>query len=216
LSYTTFEYHNPRVSSQTFQDADGLSVSVDVTNTGKMAGKEIIQVYVHDHKSSLARPPKELKGFAKVELLPGETKTVTVTLDFRAFAYYHPAYRQWITEDGEFDILIGASSSDIRCTKTVTLISTLDLPSILNRESTFSEWAEDPRGVSVLGPMYQQMIDQMRVRFGDADHEALGMDPKGFMMEMPLAGVLNFLAIPVPATPEETVDELLARVYSTD
>ena len=107
---------------------DGLTVSVDVTNTGKVAGKEVVQVYVHDHKSGLVRPPKELKGFAKVELQPGETKTVTLALDFRAFAYYHPAYKQWITEDGEFDILIGASSADIRCIQTVTLQSTLELP----------------------------------------------------------------------------------------
>ena len=138
MSYTTFDYGNPKVSSQTFQDVDGLTVSVEVTNTGKMTGKEVIQVYVHDHKSRLVRPVKELKGFAKVELQPGETKTVTVFLDFRAFAYYHPAYRQWITEDGEFDILIGASSTDIHCTSTVTLHSTLELPSILHREFDFA------------------------------------------------------------------------------
>ncbi len=116
LSYTTFAYSNPRVSAKNFKDVDGLTVSVDVTNTGKMAGKEIVQVYVHDQKSGLVRPPKELKGFAKVELQPGETSTVSIELDFRAFAYYHPEYKQWITEDGEFDILIGASSADIRCT----------------------------------------------------------------------------------------------------
>ncbi len=106
MSYTTFIYKNPKVSAVTFRDVDGLTVSVDVTNTGKVAGKEVVQVYVHDRKSRLVRPPKELKGFAKVELQPGETKTVTLALDFRAFAYYHPAYKQWITEDGEFDILI--------------------------------------------------------------------------------------------------------------
>ncbi len=131
LSYTTFDYQNPRVSLQTFRDVDGLTVSVDVTNTGKFAGKEVVQVYVHDQKSELVCPLKELKGFAKVELQPGETKTVSVSLDFRSFAYYHPAYSQWITEDGAFDILIGASSTDIRCTKTVTLQSTCELPSIL-------------------------------------------------------------------------------------
>ncbi len=92
LSYTTFEYQNPRVSAQTFRDVDGVTVSVDVTNTGKRAGKEVVQVYVHDKKSKLTRPPKELKGFAKVELQPGETKTVSIPLDFRSFAYYHPGY----------------------------------------------------------------------------------------------------------------------------
>ncbi len=147
LSYTTFEYKNPRFSLQTFRDIDGLTVFVDVTNTGKFAGKEVVQVYVHDQKSELVRPPKELKGFAKVELQPGETKTVSISLDFRSFAYYHPAYSQWITEDGAFDILIGASSADIRCTRTVTLQSTCELPSILNRDSTLREWTEDPHAV---------------------------------------------------------------------
>jgi beta-glucosidase len=214
LSYTTFNYQNLRVSSQTFQDVDGLTVSVDVTNTGKLVGKEIVQVYVHDHKSSLVRPSKELKGFAKVELQSGETKTVTVSLGFRAFAYYHPAYKQWITEDGEFDILIGASSTDIRCTKTVMLNSTIELPSILNRESTLREWTEDPRGMSVLGPLYQQMNDQMRADFGGNDSEQIGMDPIGFLMDTPLTGLLHFLGGSMPTSPEETVDELLARVHS--
>ncbi len=140
LSYTTFAYSNPAVSASTFKDVDGLTVQVDVTNTGAMAGKEVVQVYVHDHKSNLVRPPKELKGFAKIELQPGETKTVAIHLDWRAFAYYHPAYQQWVTENGGFDILIGASSADIRCTKTVTLQSTQERPSILNRESTPREW----------------------------------------------------------------------------
>ena len=215
MSYTTFDYRNPKVSSQTFRDVDGLTVSVDVTNTGKMAGKEVVQVYVHDHKSRLVRPPKELKGFVKVELQPGETKTVTVSLDFRAFAYYHPAYRQWITEDGEFDILIGASSADIRCTKTVTLHSTLELPSILNRESTLREWTEDPRGMSVLAPLYERIIDQMRAKFAGDDSDQIGMDPMGFLMDSPLTGLFHFLGSSMPTSPEEMVDELLAKVYSS-
>jgi beta-glucosidase len=214
MSYTTFDYQNPRISSQTFRDVDGLAVSIDVTNTGKMAGKEVVQVYVHDHQSKLVRPPKELKGFAKVELQPGETKTVTIALDFRAFAYYHPSYGQWITEDGEFDILIGASSADIRHTETVKLQSTLELPSILNRESTLREWMDDPRGKSVLAPLYEQLNDEMRANFGGTDSEEIGMDPIGFLMDSPLTSLLHFLGSFIPTSPEETVDELLAKVYS--
>ena len=105
---------------------------------------------------SLVRPQKELKGFAKVELQPGETKTVSIALDFRAFAYYHPRYQQWITEDGEFDILIGASSADIRHTLTTTLESTLDLPCLIDKESTIREWMADPRGAAVLGPAFRK------------------------------------------------------------
>ena len=156
-SYTTFEYSSPKVSASSFKDVDGLTVSVDVKNAGQMAGKETVQVYVHDHKSDLVRPPKELKGFAKVELQPGETKTVTIPLDFRAFAYYHPTYKSWITEDGEFSILIGSSSADIRHTEVVTLESTLELPSILNRQSTIREWQNDPRGRAVVDPIVNSM-----------------------------------------------------------
>jgi beta-glucosidase len=212
LSYTTFEYKNPRVSADSFRDVDGLSVYVDVTNTGTVAGKEVVQVYVHDHQAKLVRPPKELKGFAKVELQPGETKTVTVSLDFRAFAYYHPAYKQWITEAGEFDILFGASSADIRCTKTVSLQCTLNLPSILTRDSTLREWMEDSRGVSVLAPFIQKMIEEMQSKFGG--DQAIGMDPMGFLMDMPLANLLNFMGDALPALPEVMVDEFLEQVHN--
>ena len=166
LSYTTFAYSNARASAQTFRDVDGLTVTVDVTNTGHMAGKEIVQVYVHDRASGLVRPEKELKGFAKVALQPGETQSVAIKLDFRAFAYYHPEYKQWITEDGDFDILIGSSAADIRHTLAVTLESTLSLPCILDRESTIREWMADPRGKAVFGPFYAQMEEQSRKMFG--------------------------------------------------
>ena len=78
-------------------------------------------------------------------------------LDFRAFAYYHPEYKQWITEDGDFDLLIAASAADIRQTLTVTLESTLNLPCILDKESTIREWMDDPRGKLVFGSFYAQM-----------------------------------------------------------
>jgi beta-glucosidase len=213
LSYTTFAYNHPQVSASTFKDVDGLTVKVDVTNTGSVAGKEVVQVYVHDHKSNLVRPPKELKGFAKVELQPGETRTVTVHLDSRAFAYYHPAFKQWITESGEFDVLIGASSADIRCIQTVTLQSTLELPCILNRESTLREWLDDPRGKPVFEPLFKTLAAQMAALLGggDGDAGAMGMDPTGMMMDMPLRDILHFQerALPVPA--DEFIDGLLAQ-----
>jgi beta-glucosidase len=215
MSYTTFAYKNPKVSAASFKDVDGLTVSVDVTNTGKVAGKEVVQVYVHDHKSRLVRPPKELKGFAKVELQPGETKTVTVALDFRAFAYYHPAYQQWITEDGEFDILIGASVNDIRCTQTVTLQSTQDLPSLLNRESTLRDWMEDPRGKRVLEPLFEQFTAQMRATF-DAHKDEVGssgMETMNFMMELPLRDIFYFQEAGLLMPPEDLVDGLLTQVH---
>ena len=218
LSYTDFAYSNPKVSATTFRDADGLTVTVDVTNTGDMAGKEIVQVYVHDQKSGLARPQKELKGFAKVELQPGETKSVSISLDFRAFAYYHPEYKQWITEDGDFEILIAASAADIRHSLTVTLESTLSLPCLLDKESTIREWMADPRGKVVFSPFYEQMEAHSRKMFGGGDERygnesAIGMDIMDMMNDMPLVSVLLFQqgALTMPA--EDMVEDLLTQVH---
>jgi len=214
-SYTTFTYSSPRLSTSNLKDTESLVVSVDVTNSGAVAGKEIVQVYVSDLVSKLARPIKELKGFAKVELKPGETKTVSVSLDFRSFAYYHPGYRQWITENGEFDILIGASAEDIRFTQRVTLQSTLNLPCILDKESTIKDWLEDPRGKVVFEPMHQQMKAKMAGLLGgeEGDDAAIGMDPMLFMMDMPLVSMLYFQDKDLPLTPDELVDDLLLKAH---
>lgn len=224
LSYTTFKYSNPSISATKFKDVDGLTVTVDVTNTGAVAGKEIVQVYVHDQKSALVRPQKELKGFAKVTLEPGETQTVLIQLDFRAFAYYHPEYKQWITEDGDFDILIAASAADIRHTLTVTLESTLDLPCILDMESTVREWMSDPRGKVVFGPMYAMMEEQTRKMFSGGEEEgknerygtdgSIGMDIMDMVGDMPLVSILMWQKDAMPMHPEDLVAGMLAQVRS--
>ena len=224
LSYTTFKYSNPKVSATKFKDVDGLTVTVDVTNMGKVAGKEIVQVYIHDQKSALVRPQKELKGFAKVALEPGETKTVSIQLDFRAFAYYHPEYKQWITEAGDFDILIAASAADIRHTLTVTLESTLNLPCILDMESTVREWMTDPRGKVVFGPMYAMMEEQTRKMFSGGEEEgknerygtdgSIGMDIMDMVGDMPLVSILMWQKDAMPMHPEDLVAGMLAQARS--
>lgn len=216
MSYTTFTYTNPKVSAVSFRDVDGLTVAVDVTNTGKLAGKEIVQLYVHDHASSIVRPPKELKGFAKVELQPGETKTVSLKLDLRAFAYYHPAYQQWVTEDGDFDILIGASSTDIRCVLTVSLQSTNKLPSLLKRLSTVREWMEDQRGKNVLCSFLLKQPAKIQSGFGGVKADGIGLDPKNFVMDMPLPNKFHEYEDLLPSSPEDVVDGLLAKLRATD
>ncbi len=214
LSYTTYEYSNLVVSAKDITDQEGVSVFVDVTNTGSYAGTETVQLYVHDQKSSLARPPKELKGFARVALQPGETKTVNIKLDFRSFAFYHPGYKQWITEDGDFDLLIGASSADIRQQTTLHVRSTQKLPSLLNRESTIRSWLEDPIGSKVFSPFFKLMQENMASTFGSGneDQETIGMDMMGFLLEMPLMGILHFQEKILPQSPETIVDMLLDQV----
>ncbi len=160
--------------------------------------------------------PKELKGFAKVELQPGETQTVTVHLDFRAFAFYHPAYKRWVTEDGEFDILIGASAADIRSSQTVSLQSTLELPCVLNRKSSIRDWLNDPRGKPVINPIIQQMMAQMAHLFAAGGEEGKPPDVEALgILDMPLLTVLEFQEKDLPMPPDHLVNGMLKQVYSS-
>jgi beta-glucosidase len=118
LSYTSFRYGALKIKSS--GDA-AYVVSFEVTNTGKRAGAEVAQVYIAEKNPALARPPKELKGFAKLELKPGETKTATVALDARAFAFYDAGAKQWKAQADDFDVLVGRSSADIELRGRVTL-----------------------------------------------------------------------------------------------
>jgi beta-glucosidase len=120
LSYTTFEYGNLQLESE-YTLGEPIAVSVDVTNTGPVAGQQVVQLYVRDEESSLVRPEKELKAFAKLSLQPGETQTVTFALDERALSFYDDAKADWAVEAGAYTVLVGASSRDIRCTSRFTL-----------------------------------------------------------------------------------------------
>ncbi len=124
LSYTTFEYSDLRLDRNRITDRDTLTVRVKIKNSGRVAGQEVVQLYVRDVESTVFRPDKELKGFAKIALQPGETQEVTFELDQRAFAYYNTAMNAWHVESGAFEILVGASSRDIRLSATVEVEST--------------------------------------------------------------------------------------------
>jgi beta-glucosidase len=117
LSYTTFKYDKLAVTP----GAQSATVKLTVTNTGKVAGAEVVQLYVKPGQAAVKRPEKELKGFEKVFLKPGESKTVTLALPAEAFKYYSDAKKQWVLEPGKFDLLVGSSSRDIRLTGNVTL-----------------------------------------------------------------------------------------------
>ena len=121
LSYTTFKYGNLAVSPQSASGDVSVSVSFDITNTGTRDGAEIAQMYVSDTHASVPRPVKELKGSARVELKPGETKKVTLTLDRRALSFYDVNTKQWKAEPGEFKVMVGSSSEKIELTGSLTL-----------------------------------------------------------------------------------------------
>ena len=122
LSYTTFKYSDLTVSEEQLSNPDNVDVSLDVTNTGNRDGAEIVELYVSNSVSALKRPVKELKAFSKVWLKAGETKKVIMKLNKEAFQYYDPAKKQWVVEPGEFDILVGSSSRDLRLKHTITVI----------------------------------------------------------------------------------------------
>lgn len=126
LSYTTFEYSDIKLSSKEIKDTDTVTVSFKIKNTGDADGAEIAQLYVADKESTIFRPVKELKGFKKVFLKAGEEKEISIDLSKRAFAFYNIELGDWQVETGEFDILIGASSRDIKLSETMTVVSTSD------------------------------------------------------------------------------------------
>jgi beta-glucosidase len=151
LSYTSFRIEDVSVSVAGSVAGGDLAVTVaaSVTNTGQRAGAEVVQVYVGDIEASVARPLRELKGFVKVHLEPGETQQVSCQLDERAFAFWSRRFQQWVVESGEFTIAVGSSSRDLVATETITLDAPrLSLP--LGPDSTLHEWMEDERGRELL------------------------------------------------------------------
>jgi beta-glucosidase len=124
LSYTSFKYSDLKITDATSVDGSGAVIEFELANTGAREGAEVAQVYVQDVQSTLPRPLKELKGFKKVSLKPGAREKVSIALDRNAFAYFDPARPGWVAEAGEFKILAGSSSRDIRLEGAFTLRQT--------------------------------------------------------------------------------------------
>ncbi|MGN1417719.1 MAG: glycoside hydrolase family 3 C-terminal domain-containing protein [Acutalibacteraceae bacterium] len=124
LSYTQFKYSAMRVSKKNIKDTDKVTVSFKIKNVGSVAGAEVAQLYVADKKSTIFRPEKELKAFTKVYLEPGEETSVKFTLSKRAFAFFNVNTHDWCVESGEFEILVGASSRDIKLKSAVNVEAT--------------------------------------------------------------------------------------------
>lgn len=159
LSYTSFAYSNLSVNKKEIKDDETLMVSVDVTNTGAREGKEIVQLYVSDKSKTCRRPVKELKGYEKISLKAGETKTVTMTLDKRSFAWFNTRIHDWYAASGEYEIQIGASSRDIRLQTCIHLQSTRLLPLDITLNTTVGELLEDERS-RALGLFFKKKMDE--------------------------------------------------------
>ncbi len=196
LSYTSFAYSNLRLSAESIRDTDTLTAAVTVTNTGKRAGKAVVQLYVGDRESTVIRPVRELKGFEKIELQPGESREVTFTLDKRAFAYWNKELHDWHVESGEFVIEIGASSRDIVRRASVQVESTVSLPRHYDENSIFMDLMQDPKAMAVLRPYLDNAMSALGASGEDrseAAQDAITAEMNLAMMKyMPLRGLISF------------------------
>lgn len=183
LSYTTFALSGLEVTSRgsVADDTLAATVTVTVTNTGPVDGAEVVQVYVQDSVSDVARPVRELKGFAKVRLAAGASRSVTIELDQRAFAFWSVRHGRWAVEAGDFVIAVGPNSRDLPLSATVAV----DAPSLaapLTRDSTLAEWVNDPTG--------RQLIDR---EVADGQPGAvLSEELVGVIGTMPMSTLANF------------------------
>ena len=215
LSYTTWRYENLRLSETDITDRDSVEISVDVVNTGNVAGKEIVELYVRDIASSVPRPVKELKGFAKVACAPGERATVRFTLDKRSFAYYEPRISDWYAESGEYEILIGASSRDIRAAAKVCLTSTQTVAKKYDRFVTMGEIMASPAARAVMErtmggmQMPAPSEEEKRRLLDEEDDTDVAMDYAAMGMDMPLCKVADMTE---GIWTEERMEEILAAL----
>lgn len=171
LSYTGFEYSDIRLRKKNLTKGESTKVTFTIKNTGDVAGAEIAQVYVGKPESRVFRAPKELKGFVKVYLEPGEEKKVSVELDDRAFAFWNTATDGWCVESGEYNILVGASSRDIRLEAAVKMKSEDDATIVDLRESA---------GVYFDGDPARAREDDFRVIYGGEFKNAPEITPDSY------------------------------------
>ena len=201
LSYTSFDYSNLKIDKQEIDDTETVQISVTVKNTGEVAGKEIVQLYVRDVESSVIRPEKELKSFEKVDLRPGESKEVTFVLDKRAFAYYNVDLKDWHVESGVFEFLIGKSAADIEFKGSIQVNSTVSVKKLIHRNTTMGDVLKDPILSRILN-------DEALAKLKGVGPFAMGEDPdaaemfQAFMKFLPLRALATF-------NPEKFSEEML-------
>ncbi|GEL95332.1 glycoside hydrolase family 3 C-terminal domain-containing protein [Cellulomonas composti] len=201
LTYTSFDWSDLAVAVEGAGDSARVSVALTVTNVGPRAGAEVVQVYVRDPESTLVRPVRELRAFAKVALEPDESHRVELTLDARALSFWHPALGRWVVEGGEFVVEAASSSRDLRLSATVHVDSEpIVLP--LTRWSTIHEWVSHPTGHPIL-----------RDAFAAAGAPALDGPELAWAADVPLKVLSDWNGTPLTA---DDLDALLAAVAATE
>ena len=195
LSYTTFEYSDLKLSSKNILDTDKLEVSVKITNTGKVSGKEIVQLYVSELTGTHEdRPVKELKAFTIVQLNPKESKVVTMTLDKRSFAFWNTEIGDWYAPTGEYLISAGASCTDIRLTAKVNVTSTAKGVFKINENTVLEEMLEHPVAAKCAEPLVKSFMDEMLGDRSESEKESVSDEMMLAMLRsMPLRALRSFI-----------------------
>ena len=211
LSYTTFEYSDFQLDKKEMSDKDTLEVSVKVKNTGNRAGKTVVQLYVEAPETEVVRPVRELKGFEKIFLEAGEEKTVTFTLDERAFAYWNTLIHDWYAEEGTYKVMIGENADQMCKGEEITVHTTKELPKTYSLNTCLGELMRDPKAQAVMGPFMQGMAqndaakDMAEAQENDTSG-AVNQEMMAAMMEgMPLRQLLSF----VPGIKREMLEQMV-------
>ena len=196
LSYTTFDYSDLKLDKTSMKDTESVTVSLDVTNTGSRAGKEVVQIYVGQKNPEIARPVRELRAFTKVELVPGETKTVTFQLSRKAFSYWNETIHDFYVATGDYVVEAGKSSRDIVLSAELHVESTVEVPYVFTANSTFGDIMKYPDKMAKVQPVFASLMGGLGG--GDANKdtaagEAISQDMVMAMMKyMPIRAVTQF------------------------
>ena len=190
LSYTTFDYSDLKLDKTEMKDTETLTATVKVKNTGDRAGKEIVQLYVVNAQGEAIRPIRELKGFEKVALEPGEEKEVSFVLDKRSFAYYNTEAHDWVAETGAYGIAIGKNSRDIVLQAPVKVESTTIIQKTYTLNSTLGDIMKDPKGQAIVGQMMQAFQSSLGGDDAGQEESAMGAEAmEASMNYFPLRGI---------------------------
>lgn len=211
LSYTTFAYSDLQLDKKEMSDKEHVEVSVKVKNTGKRAGKTVVQLYVAAPETEVVRPVRELRGFEKVSLEAGEEKTVTFTLDERAFAYWNTQIHDWYAEEGSYQVMIGENADQMCLSGEILVHPTKEIPKVYSLNTCLGELMRDPKAQVVMASFMQGMEQNdaaMDMAEANANDQSgvLNQEMMAAMMEgMPLRQLLSF----VPGIKREMLEQMV-------
>ncbi len=208
LSYTTFEYSGLTLDRATMDEGETLTVSLAVKNVGPVAGQEVVQLYVRDELAGVVRPDKELKGFEKVALAPGEEKQVRFALGRRAFAFWDVRSHAWKVEPGDFTILVGASSRDLRLSGRVAVLVRAPAPRTFDRNASFAEVLDHPATAAWALGVRERVFDRVG-RYAPGTPEAAMME--ALVRELPLRALVRLARALTPGQLAVLLDVLNGR-----